>query len=184
MSGPQRFTQEEIQSLPRWARLAFAARCVRRARALLQAPRDQVRVIENAIALTEQASARGQAGDALADAAAAAYTLALNAVDFAGRSPGAEAPSDEDDALILTCTVAHAAAFAAEAATVAVARMAAFLVCQSVDFAIQAHVTADPDAAPAVIQAMRDDWQLLQDAVEEEGWGNLMPVPPDFFDPL
>jgi hypothetical protein len=184
MSGTQRFTQEEIQSLPRWVRLGFAARCVRRARNLLNAPGDQLRVIDNAINLTEQASRNGHASDQLADAAAAAYTLALNTVDFAGRAPGAEASSVEDDALIAACTVAHAAAFAAEAATIAVAKMAAFLVSQSVDFAIQAHVIAHPDLAGDFIAAMRTDLERLQEAVEKEGWGNLMPVPAHFFGPL
>jgi hypothetical protein len=176
MAGAQRVTQEEIQALPRWARLAFAARCVRRAQQLLSGPDEPPDVIDRALTLAEQATWRGQAGDQLADAAAAAYTLALNAVD--ATTPAAE----EDDSLIVTCTVAHAAAFAAEAATVAVARMAAYLAAQSVDFALQAHIVACPDQVPEVIEAMRQDLEALQDAVLREGWGNLSPMPVDFFE--
>ena len=38
MQDEPRITEEEIQALPRWARLAFAVRCVRRAAVLLRAP--------------------------------------------------------------------------------------------------------------------------------------------------
>ena len=65
MAEPQRFTQEQMQPLPRWARLAFAARCVRRAATLLRGPAEQARVIDRAIALVEEASRLGQAAVAL-----------------------------------------------------------------------------------------------------------------------
>jgi hypothetical protein len=182
MTEAQRFSQEEIQPLPRWARLAFAARCVRRAAALLGGSVEQSRVIDRALALVEEASRRGQAGDRLADAAAAAYTLALNEVDFSPHRLGSSDAADEDDGLIVTCTVAHAAAFAAEAATVAVARMASFLVSQSVDFAIQAHVVACPGKVAEVMASMRSDLEHLQEAVAQEGWGNLSAVPANFFE--
>jgi hypothetical protein len=180
MSGEPRFRQDEIQALPRWARLAFAARCVRRARRLLQGAEESVRVIDRAIGLVEQAARKGQADEQLADAAAAAYTLALNAVEFGDRGEKAE----EDDALIVTCTVAHAAAFAAEAATIAAAKMAAYLAAQSVDFALQAHLVAGEELMADAMAVMRADLEQLQEAVASEGWGNLMPVSPDFFGPL
>jgi hypothetical protein len=184
MNGAQKVTQEEIQALPRWARLAFAARCVRRARALLQGPSEPVQIIERALSLAEEASRRGQAGEQLADAAAAAYTLTLNAVELGARPAQAVSPSEEEDALIVLCTVAHAAAFAAESATVAVARMAAYLAMQSIDFAVQAHIVACPDVVADLHAAMRADLELLQEAIEQEGWGNLSRVPADFFEPL
>ncbi len=180
MSETQRFTQEEIQALPRWARLAFAARCVRRARNLLHGSPDYTRIVDRAIGLAEEAAARGQAADQLADAAGAAYTLALNAVEAVDSSPEA-GPAPDEDRLVVACTVAHAAAFAAEAATVAVARMASYLASQSVDFAIQAHRVACPDQLDDVVAAMRADLEQVQEAVEREGWGNLTPVPARFF---
>jgi hypothetical protein len=180
MAGAQRFSQEEIQSLPRWPRLAFAARCVRRAQALLQGPPEYVQVIERAVALVEESAWKGRAVEQLAEAAAAAYTLALNTVDMGGR--GGAAP--DEDTLIIACTVAHAAAFAAEAATIAVARMASYLATQSVDFAVQAYLVADAELVPEVLGAMRDDLERLQQAMEHEGWGNLTPVPVDVFPPL
>jgi hypothetical protein len=178
MSNAPRFSQDEIQALPRWARLAFAARCVRRARRLLQGAEESVKIIDRAINLVEQASRKGQADEQLADAAAAVYTLALNAVEYSGGK------ADEEDALIVTCTVAHAAAFAAEAATIATAKMAAYLAAQSVDFAIQAHLVAGAELVADAMAAMRGDLEQLQEAVTSEGWGNLMPVSPEFFGPL
>jgi hypothetical protein len=184
MNGTPRFTQEEIQALPRWARLAFAARCVRRARGLLQGPAERLEAIDRALTLVEQASRVGHADDRLAEAAAAAYTYTLNAVEFAEPPPGAAASASAEDTLVVACSVAHAAAFAAEATTIAAAKMAAYLAAQSVDFAIQAHLVADPALVPEVVAAMRADLELLQEAVASEGWGNLMPVGPEFFEPL
>lgn len=180
MAGAQRFRQEEIQSLPRWPRLAFAARCVRRGQALLQGPPDYVQVIERAISFVEDSTWKGRPNERLAEAAAAAYTLALNTVDLGGRA----GQTPDEDTLIIACTVAHAAAFAAEAATLAAARMAAYLASQSVDFAIQAYVVGGPDLVAEIIGAMREDLERIQEAVEHERWGNLTPVPVDLFPPL
>ncbi len=162
MSDAQPLTQDEIQALPRWARLALAARCVRRAVGLLRAPAEQKQIIERAVALTEEAARTGHAGDELADAAAAAYTLVLNTLD---EPDTARPPAVEDDAAIVTCIVAHAAAFAAEAATLASPRMAAYLAAQSISSALQAHVAADPNSTHAILAAMRADWERLRSVV-------------------
>jgi hypothetical protein len=181
MTAAQRFTQEEVQSLPRWPRLAFAARCVRRAQALLQGPPEYVQVIERAVSLVEDSTWKGRSHEQVAEAAAGAYTLALNTVELGGR---AEGQGPDEDTLIIACTVAHAAAFAAEATTIAAARMASYLATQSVDFAIQAYLVADPELVPEVLAAMREDLERLQQAMEHERWGNLTPVPVDVFPPL
>src|SRR4051794_35908063 len=122
---PGRIGQHEIEPLPRWARLALAARCVRRARALIAPPPEQARVLDEGLDRLDRAVASASAGDDLADAAAAAYTLALDNADSGA----------DEDAAVVTCMVAHAAAFAAEAATLPDAHRATHLVAQSVDFA-------------------------------------------------
>jgi hypothetical protein len=182
MHDEPRITDEEIQALPRWARLAFAVRCVRRAAALLRAPAAHAEGIDRALALAEQAARLGRADDALADAAAAAYRLALDTIDPGGHVPAV--PLADDDAVIVTCTVAHAAAFAAEAATLPAARMAAYLLAQSVGFAAQAHVAARPDLAAQATRDMRRDLQRLQEAAQREGWNDQTPLGDDFFGPL
>ena len=69
-----RISQHEIEPLPLWARLALAARCVRRARALISPPASQARVLDDGLERLEQAVTTGRARDDLADAAASAST--------------------------------------------------------------------------------------------------------------
>jgi hypothetical protein len=184
MADSPKITSDELQSLPRWARLAFAARCVRRARELLSGAPEPLGVIDRALRLVEKASARGHADDQLADAAAGAYTLALNAVEATDRSGDRGGASAMEDALIVTCTVAHGTAFVAEAATRAAAKMASFLAGQAIDCAIQAHIVACPDQVPGLMDHIRNDFEFLQEAVAKEHWGNLSPIPADFFESL
>ena len=59
MSEPQLPTEDDIKQLPRWARVAFAARCARRAQPLFKkhcpdAPEKHDIAIETAISLAEQ----------------------------------------------------------------------------------------------------------------------------------
>jgi hypothetical protein len=181
MSEGQRVTPQEIERLPRWARLAFAARCVRRARALLAMSADPQQVVERALALVEEASHKGRADDELADAAAAAYTMALNHLDGQEGGPPPGPHGDEEDALVVACMVAHATAFAAEAATLADPGRAAQLVAQSVDFAIHACRLSRSPAAPRLIAAMRGDLERLSQAANDQGWDDQSPFPADFF---
>src|SRR5262245_3561341 len=161
MRDVPRITQQEVQALPRWARLAFAARCVRRALHLLPVPDAHLRVLTDALTRLEQASAAGRAGDDLADAAASAYTLALDNLDGQVAPPSG---AEEGPAAVVPCLVAHATAFAAEAATLADARAASHLVAQSVDFAVHAYRVAQPGAAPQALNVMRADLQQLRSA--------------------
>ena len=143
-----RIGQHELQPLPRWARLAFAARCIRRARALVAPPPEQARVLDSALARLEEATASGRAAeDELADAAASAYRLALDNIDARG--------GPDEDVMVATCMVAHAAAFALEAATLGNVTQATHLVAQSVDFAVHAHRLAGGGRADDALAAMR-----------------------------
>jgi hypothetical protein len=154
MSDSSRITHQEVQSLPRQARLRFAVRCLRRAQGMLH-PGGPPAVLAAALERIDHAARSGAAGDDLAEAAAAAYTLALDNLD--GPAPAAASESDT----IVTCMVAHATAFAAEAATLADDRQAAHLVAQSVDFAVHAFRVARGADAPAAIAAMRADLKEL-----------------------
>jgi hypothetical protein len=179
MSEAGRIGLAEVQALPRWARLALAARCVRRARRLVRAPAEQARVLDGTLARVEEAAAAGKAGDELADAAAAAYTLALDNLD----ARGGAAPAGEDEPVVVTCMVAHATAFAAEAATLTDPRHSTHLVAQSIDFAVHAFRVARAPDAPAELTAMRGDLERLGEAARREGWGEETPVPADALGP-
>jgi hypothetical protein len=174
MTAP-RISQDEVLPLPRWARLGLALRCVRRARGLIAPPDDQARLLDSVLDRLANAVHAGRAGDDLADAAASAYTLALDNLDARTTAP----PAIDDDAVVVTCMVAHSAAFAAEAATLTDPRQAAHLVAQSIDFAIHAYrLTARADV-PAAVAAMRADLERvrLRFARTDEA-----PLPADFFD--
>lgn len=166
-----RISQQEVEPLPRWARLALAARCVRRARGLLRPPAKQASILDQALQRLDRATDTADAGDDLAEAAAQAYTLALDNVD-----------SGDEESSVITCMVAHATAFAAEAATLSDRTQAAHLVAQSVDFAIHAfRLTMGMNAADALV-AMRADLERLRG--EAASWTDETPLPAGFFSPL
>src|SRR5207247_2152862 len=127
-----RITRIDVLPLPRWARMTLAARCLKRARALVNPTPQQAEILDKAITGIEGSASAGQWSEGLAESAAAAYSLALDRLD---------APSKTDEAIdrdVVTCMVAHAAAFAAEAASQPDAHRAAHLVAQSVDFVVHA----------------------------------------------
>jgi hypothetical protein len=169
-----RIGENELRPLPRWARLALALRCLQRARGLVSPPAAQARVLDDALTRIEQAVATAQAGDELAEAAAAAYTLALDNLDAPPASP------TQADCDVSTCMVAHATAFAAEAATLTDARAAAHLTAQSIDFAIHAYRLAAAADTTSALAGIRADLQRLRSA----GLSDNTPVPAGFFPPL
>ena len=118
------------------------------------------------------------ADDDLADAAARAYTLALDNLD------GKEAALTAENDTIVTCMVAHATAFAAEGATLAETHQAAHLIAQSVDFAVHAFRVARSPGAGGAIAAMRADLHRLAEAAAREGWNDQTPVGPERFGPV
>src|SRR5262249_57582779 len=118
----------------------------------------------------------GWAGDGRGGAGGGAYTLALDNLD--GSAPGGDHDRD-----VVACMLAHATAFAAEAATLADSRQAAHLAAQSVDFAVHALRLADPARAGAELAAMRAELDWFQSAADERRWDDGSPVPPEVFAP-
>jgi hypothetical protein len=167
-----RIGEPEVRELPRWARLSLALRCLRRARALIHPSTEQALVLDGALDRIDQAVHAGRAGDELADAAAATYTLALDNLDSPPLTPSA---ADYD---VTTCLVAHATAFAAEAATLAAAQPAAHLLAQSIDFAVHAYRLAGMAGSATALAGMRADLERLRGAT---GWTDETPVPAGFF---
>jgi hypothetical protein len=172
-----RISENELRPLPRWGRVALALRCLRRARGLIQPASGPARILDDALARIQQAVAAGQAGDDLAAAAASAYTLALDNLDAPPSSGPADAQADQD---VITCMVAHATAFAAEAATLTDARQAAHLVAQSVDFAVHAYRLAHAADTSSALAGMRADLERLRSVAGSDE----TPIPANFFAPL
>jgi hypothetical protein len=174
MSDTTRITQKDLELLPRWARLAFAGRCLQRAQTLLYGPPEQTIVLLTALKHIEQATATGSV-DALAEAAATAYALALDNLD------GSEASSFPENDTIVTCMVAHATAFAAEAGTLSDPHQASHLIGQSIDFAIHAFRVAHATDAVRAIAAMRADLRRLGETASTEDWDDETRVAMDWF---
>ncbi len=107
-------TKEELRKLPRWACVAFAARCARRVQPLFKfgwpgAPDEHVRAVDRAIALAEESAHMGRADSLILDAARAAY-----AANAAARAANAAARAA--NAANAAARAARAAAYAANAA--------------------------------------------------------------------
>jgi len=158
-------TKEEIELLPRWAQVAFAARCARRVQPLIlhdwpEAPQIFLDNIDKAITLAEASAADPASASEKADAATfARAAYAAYAADAA----------------------AARAAYAADAARAAYADDAA----AAADAARAAYAAADAATfARVAVRAIRADFELLGAFARREGWDNDTPVPPEVFGPM
>jgi hypothetical protein len=168
-----RITRIDVLPLPRWGRLALAARCLARARSLVKPKPEHAAVLDKAITGIVASAETGEWSEGLAESAAAAYSLALDELDSPSRT---EEAHDQD---VVTCMVAHAAAFAAEAASQPDAHRAAHLVAQSVDFVVHAFRLSKAAQTEEAMAAMRADLEKLWSA--EPDWNDHTPVPQSFF---
>ena|GEM_PF-1202428 len=175
MSEPALPTEEEIAQLPRWARVAFAARCARRVLPLFRsswrnAPTEHVLAVARAVEVAEQS---------------AATTRAASFGAFDDADAAIRAFDDANAAIRTAIRAAHAvnAAYAASIAQ-AVAHAAATVATYDVtQVAAHAFATAHiaTNRAPSSRPAVRADFDRLKQAVLRERWTDEIPVPPDFF---
>ena len=164
--------RDELTDLPRWACVAFAARCARRvlplfARAWPAAPRRFSYAVARAVTLAERAAAHAGADPDHARA------LALEA-DLAAE----QAASDAEAGRTAAYSAAHAAVNAVGAAAWP-------------EEAASGAYYAATDAADALAQivgepgdAILADLELLRAAVRRDKWTARTGVPPAFFPPL
>jgi membrane associated rhomboid family serine protease len=168
----------DCERLPHWGRVAFAARCARRAYPLFEeswptAPARHARAVEGAADLAEESAAAGRARDGLKEAVVGARLAANAALDRVGES----APAD-----------ARAGAIASRAAKVAERAVTA------------ARTSADGSAGPAqeawdlvrkaaaeagdeaVVRALKEDYARLRLAAARGDWTDRTAVPPATFD--
>lgn len=155
-------TREEIAKLPRWVRVAFAARCARRALPLFKkhwpnAPEKHLTAVEQAVRVAETASAAARA--VYDPASSASFASAASAAPLTGYAVYAAIAADAaahaaitDTALIVT-TAANSAAIAAARAGVPV-------------------------------RAIRSDFDTVQKLAQRSQWTDHTPVPSSVFGPL
>ncbi len=150
-------TEEEIAQLPRWARVAFAARCARRVLPLFQhqwpdAPKEHVLGVKRAVDTTEQ-SATGATAAVYAEVAYADSVYA--AIDAAADT--ANAAFDE----------------ATDAATT-----------DAVSFAVDTAAHTFDAVGRWVIPIVRQDCEQVLNQNRLRHWTDATPVPPSVFGPL
>lgn len=173
-------SQQEIEALPNWARVAFAARCARRVQPLLKAswpnaPKEHLDAVDEAIALAEYDAAFAVCSIGFFEAVRPAYNVAVARADAAA--------------------IAAAAAFSDAVGAAVAAAVAACAAAAAVIYATANAYAAD-DAADAadtfnsgifkkcVVATMRRDFELLKCAAHSEEWNDETPVPKEFFGPL
>lgn len=195
-------SEEELRELPRWARVAFAARCARCVQPLFRAlwpkaPARHCEAIDRAVQIAEILASGGvpPPGTNAANAAAFAHNAA-NAAAFAtaARHAVAAAANAADtaanaafaarDAAKANDANADVAAKADDDAAFAAAKAAAR--AAEAAFAAVAANAANLRAASrrwqnTTIRAMRLDFKKLRKAAKKERWTNKTPVPPAFF---
>jgi len=163
-------TKEEIRKLPRWARVAFAARCARRVQPIFTAAcpkssKEQVEALERAILIAETAAAQGKVNAEAARAAADAAT-------DAARGPNAAyyTASAANNSCYAASAVPEAATFAAKSAALAA------------DHAIYASEFAG--FKDEVVSGIWWDFENIKKAAKREQWTDESPVPPESFGPI
>jgi hypothetical protein len=166
-------SEKDLLSLPRWARVALAARSARRVQPLLlelfpTASARQIQTVEKAIALAEALAAEAPAWtsdtvvDALARAARAAKRLEE---DLAKQGSNAG---------FAALAAFWSAQTAGDACNEARTRDAASAVK-----ALEAAARLDTDGS--VVQRIAEDYALLQRLASQEQWTKATPVAPGVF---
>lgn len=175
-------TAGEIRQLPRWAQVAFAARCARWVMPIFEAwpsaKKEDVAAVKGAIMYAERAAANAAAEDAVCilrtrqaaratGAAGPRYAAAAAAADAAADAVAADEDA-ADAAAYAGAADAADAAYAADApeATARIAHKAA------------------TEPAGIVASGIRRDFERLENAAEKEDWTDETPVNPEFFGPL
>ena len=157
-------TEEEISKLPRWAIVAFAARCARRVEPIFRlawpdAPKKHIHAVADAIEVAEISA-----------------SIASTAVSASARTAAAV---EAAYAAARAATAVKAAYAAVEAAYVA-ARAAAVAITASAVEAANAAIGAGTVAT----REIRADYEKLLKASKAEKWTDATAVSPGFFGPL
>lgn len=197
-------TNHDLRALPRWARVAFAARCARRVEPLFRyfwpdAAASDMAAIAVAVQTAEDA-ARYAGVAAVEPSRAHLYPASwLNNDNYAAST--ASGGYAAANAAAAAAEVAYAAAHrvprgnAVRGNAPAPANAATFAARTAVSLAtdccgVVAHAAAiaacDVDSAFGVnaIAAMNRDFQLLKEQSQAESWDDSTPVPPELLGPL
>lgn len=179
-------SENELDQLPRWALVAFAARCAERVRPLFRyfwpdAPQEHIDAVDAAGTLAwrtaSQASVPAGSTDTVTHAANAETAGRLANADTAAAAAAAAAHA-ANAALAAYTAKGAGTEYAARASRAAAAAAAARAAARAADLA------AVRAAVRAADIAMRRDYELLKTLAAREGWTGESPVDPDLLGPL
>lgn len=154
--------ENDVMNLPRWARVAFAARCARRVRPLFTASRsdvssEDVLAVDRALELAESSARLGRSADVHAHADAV-VGISHAAAHSDAAKPASYASYAAYDVFYNATNAAYAAATAADAVRAA--------------------------ARAIAIHAMWFDLDLLTELAKMNAWTDDSPVDPDLCGPI
>ncbi len=180
LAGQTCVPEEQLKQLPRWALVALAVRCARRAQPLFltdwpDAPEEFQQTIENALSLTAASAANGTAHPDLKEAASQAGRTATTAANRTAR--------------FSSFTVTFAAVNAAHVATAENSDNAIAFVQAAVDSCHKSATFASAKfalfknlqpgtVANAFRQVMQRDFDALLERARTEAWTTTTPVDP------
>ncbi len=180
-------TEENFRQLPRWANVAFAARCARRVLHVFLdwtgASAVQKAAVKNAVSIAIVYSSRGdQHDDGLIHVSNSAAHAAVRA----------RADGDGDVRASAASLAAESAAAAAAAAAAAghpgldcaIAAASAASAAAGVGGELAESDSDAADAYDAVASAQRHDYELLRETAKREHWTDDTLVSPEFFGEL
>src|SRR5262245_18855395 len=165
-------SQEEIEKLPRWARVAYLARCARRLLPLYHhfwpdAPRAHEQTLMGVVLLAEQFAITAQCDERARDARDLAYN--------AGGKPG-DPIAAADTAFTISLAVIIAETADETSATNIVREMAERMIALLAS-------AATVGTARAIL-APRHDFDRISRLAQEQKWTDDTPVPPEVFGPM
>jgi hypothetical protein len=166
VSEPPIPAEAELARLPRWARVAFAARCARRVLPLFkhqwpEAPAAHLTAVEQAVSVAENAAAAADGSAASAFTSAGAYVVTA---DYATGGAGGYA--------VVAVGAALDAAISADASDAATA---------GADAACATYLLAAGQGNATALRAIRTDFSALMRTAEVRRWTDDTPVPPEVF---
>jgi hypothetical protein len=174
MNGSLGITLRDIQRLTRWGRVAFAARCARRAKQVLErlgmdAGDPSMRICDDALKLAEDSAALALPQDKLDQAMMGLSKLAVSAVTPPEGLPALAHHQVPDEMNLIVYNVAHAAFAATRAAQFDSLES----VLDAVDHALEA---ANIAGFRETARCVRLDYDGIYQATVLSGWTDASPV--------
>lgn len=170
----------DLAQLPRWAQVAFAARCSRRAQPALQAAANDigqahVRSLDTAISMVERTAATASCHGIDVDLAAENIDTVVEQTGGVKPVTGPLTPLRYANAAALTVRCGIDLLKDQNASQAAAAANLAIAACGFT-------MSSSSDRLPSVIPlTVRGDYHCLQQLCDTEGWDDRTPVPPGVF---